>query len=1029
MEINTEKSQVRIALMILVIILVGGLFLVALHRIKVDTDIVGALPQMDNVISDARYIMLNHPAQDQLVIDVRYQKDAPDILVEAGNFIERRLGGSGLFERVGMRESLNLLPELISHIVRNLPLMFSEKELKIQVQPLLRPREVHQRLGDSLSSLQSIEGIGQAEMISRDPLGLRNLVMARLRHLAPPQDARIYGGQLISANGKHLLIIAKPSGSGTDTAFSRMAMALIDDLGEELNKKYAEPGCSFTLTPVGAFRAALDNELLAKSDARRAIIFSTLGIALLLIFAFPRPLIGLLAFLPAIAGTIIAFFTYSLFHKSISILTLGFGGAIISITVDHGLAYLLFLDRPYKAFGQEASREVWAVGLVATLTTVGAFAILPISGFPVLSQIGQFTALGIAASFLFVHTIFPLIFPVMFPPKRKRPLPIQGLVNKMALKGGRYKAYAALAFALFMLYFARPEFHVDIKSMNTVSRETRAAEGVLRDVWGDIFSRIYIATNGSNLEELQETGDRLSSLFEDEVASGALTSSFIPSMVFPGGTKGRQNLTAWRKFWNGGRVTRLKRSIEEASLDLGFSENAFQNFFKTIHTQNFDNLEIPERLFPLLGIARDRYGSGWVQFATVTPGDAYDARRFYSDCAATGPVRIFDPNLFSERLGQLLYSTFLKMLLIIGSGAVLLLFIFFFDWVLTLVALLPISFALVCTLGTLKLMGHPLDIPGLMLSIVVVGMGIDYSIFFVRSYQRYIDESNPSIGIIRMAVFLAGASTMIGFGVLAFATHSMLKSAGLTSFLGIAYSFVGAFAILPPILKHLFGQVELPVEGAGPDTRKGLAIVVRRYRHLEAYPRLWVRIRATFDPMFYELPRFLDSPKVVIEIGSGYGLSALWVLHLFPKARVYGIEPDRERARIASRVIGKGGSIEHGSLPAIPMAPDLADAAIVIDSIDNLGDQQLKSTLKGLYEQLRHGGSLIIRASIWSEKGGAWLQRIGNIRDKILGITSRHRSAHDTGTIIAQAGFGGLKIAPSGSGRRRTWFLAKAIKE
>ena len=63
--------------------------------------------------------------------------------------------------------------------------------------------------------------------------------------------------------------------------------------------------------------------------------------------------------------------------------------------------------------------------------------------------IGQFAALGIAFSFLFVHTVFPLIFPVMPPPKKKRSLPIQGLVSKLALKGGKYKAFGALAFALF----------------------------------------------------------------------------------------------------------------------------------------------------------------------------------------------------------------------------------------------------------------------------------------------------------------------------------------------------------------------------------------------------------------------------------------------------------------------------------------------------------------------------------------------------------------------------------------------------
>ncbi len=138
-------------------------------------------------------------------------------------------------------------------------------------------------------------------------------------------------------------------------------------------------------------------------------------LALLLLFAFPRPLIGLLSLVPALAGTGAAIFVYSLFHSSISIMVLGFGGAIISITVDHGIAYLLFLDRNRTTRGKDASHEVRAIGIMAVITSIGAFLILSYSGFPIFAELGQFTALGILFSFLFVHSIFPRIFPVMTP--------------------------------------------------------------------------------------------------------------------------------------------------------------------------------------------------------------------------------------------------------------------------------------------------------------------------------------------------------------------------------------------------------------------------------------------------------------------------------------------------------------------------------------------------------------------------------------------------------------------------------------
>ena len=134
----------------------------------------------------------------------------------------------------------------------------------------------------------------------------------------------------------------------------------------------------------------------------------------------------------------------------------------------------------------------------------------------------------------------------------------------------------------------------------------------------------------------------------------------------------------------------------------------------------------------------------------------------------------------------------------------MLLFFFYLNLQLTLLTLLPAVFAYICTLGTLRLLHHPLDIPSLMLSVVILGMGIDYAIFCVRAHQRYREVSHPSYVLVRVAVFMSGTSTLIGFGVLCFAEHSVLKSVGITSLLGIGYSLLGTFLLLPPLLDRYF---------------------------------------------------------------------------------------------------------------------------------------------------------------------------------------------------------------------------------
>ncbi len=249
-------------------------------------------------------------------------------------------------------------------------------------------------MSESLAQLQNLQGIGQTELTRRDPLGLKNIVMARLSDLAPSKKASVYRGQLISSDGTHLLIIAELLSSGTDTKVAAQIDSLLQWTASDLDSNFAQSGCNYMLNPVGAYRAALDNESTTKKDTRKALLISTIVIAILLIIGFPRPLVGLLALLPSLAGTMMAFIVYSLIHDTITILATGFGGAIISFTVDYGITYLLFLDRPYKTYGLGATRESWSLGLLAMLTTAVSFAFLFMSGFPALAQIGEFRRAG-----------------------------------------------------------------------------------------------------------------------------------------------------------------------------------------------------------------------------------------------------------------------------------------------------------------------------------------------------------------------------------------------------------------------------------------------------------------------------------------------------------------------------------------------------------------------------------------------------------------------------------------------------------
>jgi SAM-dependent methyltransferase len=311
-----------------------------------------------------------------------------------------------------------------------------------------------------------------------------------------------------------------------------------------------------------------------------------------------------------------------------------------------------------------------------------------------------------------------------------------------------------------------------------------------------------------------------------------------------------------------------------------------------------------------------------------------------------------------------------------------------------------------------------------MLSVIVFGMGVDYSVYFVRSYQHYGNLSHPSFSQIRMAVFLSSITTLIGFGAMCTADHSLLQSTGITAFLGIAYSMIGAFVILPPVLSFIHRRRQTKQPKNGTIREKAL----HRYMGMEAYPRLFARFKMRLDPMFSELGPILqsaDGVRTILDIGCGYGVPASWLLERFEEAHLYGIEPSAERVRVASIAVGQRGDISQGQAPEIPNAGGPVDLATMIDMAHFLADDALYDTLAGLREHARNGGKLIVRASVWPKRRFPWGWWIQNLILRVSKTPVYYRSADRLHGMIQQAGWQMEHTLPSGSHEELVWLIGR----
>jgi SAM-dependent methyltransferase len=176
--------------------------------------------------------------------------------------------------------------------------------------------------------------------------------------------------------------------------------------------------------------------------------------------------------------------------------------------------------------------------------------------------------------------------------------------------------------------------------------------------------------------------------------------------------------------------------------------------------------------------------------------------------------------------------------------------------------------------------------------------------------------------------------------------------------------------------------------------------------------------------MFPRLAAFLKDPRLILDIGCGYGIPSVWLLELFPAATVACIDPDGERVRVAGRALGRQGEARTGRAPGIGGLPAGADTALILDVIHMLDDGELRETLAILHAKLVPGGRLVIRATMPEGGGRPWLRRIEELRLKRHRLSPRYRSREVLEMMIRNAGFAVGAVEPAAPLSGELWFVA-----
>ncbi|WP_223174700.1 MMPL family transporter [Natrinema hispanicum] len=151
------------------------------------------------------------------------------------------------------------------------------------------------------------------------------------------------------------------------------------------------------------------------------------------------------------------------------------------------------------------------------------------------------------------------------------------------------------------------------------------------------------------------------------------------------------------------------------------------------------------------------------------------------------------------------------------------------------VTLLPVALAVSWILGTMYLIGMPFNVLTGMITSLTIGLGVAYSIHVSARYTLELERQGSVWDAMQTTVTGTGgallgsaATTVGGFGVLAFAILPVLEQFGIITALTIIYAFIASVLVLPTLLvlwTRYFGP-DVPFEspaatGASPASDGG----------------------------------------------------------------------------------------------------------------------------------------------------------------------------------------------------------------
>lgn len=781
--------------------IVGALLGIA-RQIEFDDDISSLIPANEETQRTLQ-VLKSIAFTDKIVVNIRKGKTGTvdDLTRYATEFLDSVESSQGEFiKNIQGRVASEDVPKTLDLVYENLPLFLEASDYEL-IQRKLSSDSISKITAENYRTLISPTGIVAKQSIIRDPLGLSFIALKKLRQLGFGEGFKLKDGFLLNAEEENILLFITPKfGSGEtnkNLPFSEALYAVQDALNAKYNQKVRSEY-------FGAALSAVSNAKQIERDIKFTVgIALTLLIILLIVF-YRKLILPLILFAPTLFGGLLAIALLCLIRDTISALSLGIGAVLLGVTLDYGLHILTHIrnGEHMKSLFKEVAPSV----LISSLTTASAFLCLLFLDSQALQDLGIFAAVSVLGA-----SVFALLFiPQVYKGKKALTAPKTILDRWASFEWHKSKwaiAVLAVLFVTSVFTYSEVVFDQDIAKLNYETQDLLDARERLEKLT-DIGSKsLYLSTYGKNLQEVLRRNDSLFLQLEQlKEADNIVSFGSVGTLVKSNRTQ-QQKIEKWQQFWDASKIDSLKNNLIESGSELGFKPTTFSQFYSLLDT-DFKPLQGSEigaiQSFSIDDyMVEDKNGVTITSLVKVDDAKIDDIRKQFESVPNT--LLIDRKNVNETFLGNL-KNDFNRLLGYSLIVVLLMLFLFYRSFTLTLITSIPIFVTWFLTVGIMGLLHIEFNIFNIIICSFIFGLGVDYSIFMTNGLLTEYRTGEKTLNTHKTSIILSVITTIAGVGVLVFAKHPVLYTISVVSLIGIGCALFVAFTLQPLLFRLFLGD-------------------------------------------------------------------------------------------------------------------------------------------------------------------------------------------------------------------------------